>query len=240
MNSLSKIKKIGLFILGLSFLTSCEEQLSESNINPYGIDPASANPNLLMPSVLVPAAQSYVDLGFNDLAGAVQHTQKNGWYDAHNHYNWDSRDWTGWYDMLRTNELMLRRGEELDYGFFKGVALTMRAFIFGNITDLWGDAPYTHALKGDQGVQEFEYPAFDRQEVIYDGIIDHLLQASELFASGSTEGLISANDLYFGGDVDKWQRFANSLLLRYYMRISDKKPDVAKARIERIYNSGIY
>ena len=227
-------------VMGVCLVASCEEKLTEANINPYGIDPESANPNLLMTSVLAPAGQAYVDWGFNDLAGAVQHTQKNGWYSAHNNFDWETRDWANWYDMLRTNQLMIKRGEALEQEFFKGVGLTMRGFIFGNIADMWGDAPYTNALRGDEGGEELQYPAFDSQEVIYTGIIEELKQAVQIFASGSTAGIVGANDLYYGGDATNWQRFANSLLLRYYLRISEKKPDVAKAGIEAIYNSGIY
>ncbi|MEO0334683.1 MAG: SusD/RagB family nutrient-binding outer membrane lipoprotein, partial [Bacteroidota bacterium] len=116
----------------------------------------------------------------------------------------------------------------------------MKSFIFGNITDIWGDAPYTDAVKGDLGEEGFEYPAFDSQEVIYDGIIADLSQAADLFASADVSVVNTASDFYFGGDTDQWQRFANSLLLRYYMRISEKKPQVAQAGIEAIYNSGMY
>lgn len=240
MKNLNNLRKISLFIVGLLVIASCEEKLSEVNIDPYGIDPATANPNLLLPSVLAPAADAYVDWGFNNLAGAVQHTQKNGWYSDHNQYAWDAKDWSNWYDMLRTNELMMRRGEELGYSFFIGAGLTMKAFIFGNVTDLWGDAPYTHSLKGDQGEDEFQYPAFDSQEAIYEGIIENLKQAVQVFSNGSAEGLNGSNDLYYSGDISKWQRFANSLLLRYYMRLAEKKPEVAKAGIEAVYNSGMY
>lgn len=240
MKNLFQIKRLCLLVTGIFLFASCEEKLTDANVNPFGIDPDSANPNLLMTSVLAPAAQSYVDWGFNDLAGAVQHTQKNGWYSGHNNFDWGNRNWTNWYDMLRTNELMIERGEALGYDFFKGVGLTMRGFIFGNIADMWGDAPYTNALRGDEGSEEFQYPRFDSQEVIYDGIIEELKQAVQIFGTGSTAGVVGANDLYFGGDAAKWQRFANSLLLRYYMRISEKKPEVAKAGIEAIYNSGTY
>ena len=240
MKNLLEFRKIAIFLLGLFLMTGCEENLNEANINPFGIDPATANPNLLMPTVLASSAQSYVDLGFNDLGGAVQHTQKNGWYSSHNHYDWGPRDWAGWYDILRTNELMLKRGQELNNNFFVGVGLTMKSFAFGNISDLWGDAPYTDALKGDQGGEQFQQPAFDSQEIIYDGIIADLKEASQVLATATNEGVTVGNDLYFGGNVSKWHRFANSLLLRYYMRISAKKPDVAKAGIEAIYASGIY
>ncbi|WP_162341097.1 SusD/RagB family nutrient-binding outer membrane lipoprotein [Cyclobacterium salsum] len=240
MKHLFDFRKIALFVFGLVLFSGCDEKLDEMNINPYGIEPTNANPNLLMPTVLSSAAQDYVNLGYNDLAGAVQHTQKNGWYGGHNHYEWSNRNWTGWYDILRTNELMIERGEELDNHFFQGVGLTMKSFVFGNIADLWGDAPYTNALKGDQGGEDLQYPSFDSQEVIYDGIIADLQEAVQVLGSASGEGVTSGNDLYYNGDTQSWQRFANSLLLRYYMRLSEKKPDVARAGVEAIFSSGIY
>ncbi|AKP51423.1 SusD/RagB family nutrient-binding outer membrane lipoprotein [Cyclobacterium amurskyense] len=240
MKNLFEFRKIAVFLLGLILVTGCDDQLSEINTNPYGIDPANANPNLLMPTVLTSSAQSYLGLGFNDLAGAMQYTQKNGWYSSHNNYEWVSRNWTGWYDILRTNDLMITRGEDLDNAFFQGMGLTMKSFVYGNIADLWGDAPYTDALKGDQGSDQFQFPKFDSQEVIYDGIIADLKEASSLLASASSEGVVGNNDLIYGANVDSWRRFTNSLLLRYYMRLSEKKPDVAKAGIEAIYSSGIY
>ncbi|WP_375584983.1 SusD/RagB family nutrient-binding outer membrane lipoprotein [Cyclobacterium xiamenense] len=240
MKHLFDFRKIALFVFGLVLFTGCDEKLDEMNINPFGIEPSEANPNLLMPTVLSSAAQSYVNMGYNDLAGAVQHTQKNGWYSGHNFYDWGSRSWAGWYDILRTNELMIRRGEDLENNFFQGMGLTMKSFVFGNITDLWGDAPYTDALKGDQGGEQFQYPKFDSQEVIYDGIISDLQQAVQLLGSASPNGLNAGNDLYYNGNIDNWRRFANSLLLRYYMRLSEKKPDVARAGVEAVYSSGIY
>lgn len=240
MKHLFDFRKIALFVFGLVLFTGCDEKLDEININPFGIEPSEANPNLLMPTVLSSAAQSYVNMGYNDLAGAVQHTQKNGWYSGHNFYDWSNRNWTGWYDILRTNELMIRRGENLENEFFQGMGLTMKSFVFGNIADLWGDAPYTDALKGDQGGEEFQYPKFDSQEVIYDGIISDLQQAVQLLGSASTNGVNAGNDLYYNGNIGNWRRFANSLLLRYYMRLSEKKPDVARAGVEAIYSSGMY
>jgi len=240
MKKLFNIPKTLFLAIGLLLATACDDQLTEMNINPNGIDPSDANPNLLMPAVLAPAAQQYLELGFNNMAGAVQHTQKNGWYSAHNHYDWAATDWSSWYGILRTNALLESRSEEMGLDFFTGVALTMKSFIFGNITDIWGDAPYTNAVKGDQGGEEFEYPAFDSQEVIYDGIIADLSRAADLFASADASVVNTSADLYFGGDADQWERFANSLLLRYYMRISEKKPQVAQSGIEAIYNSGMY
>ena len=115
----------------------------------------------------------------------------------------------------------------------------MRSFIFGAITDLWGDAPYTAAVKGDVS-NEFLAPAFDSQEVIYKGIIADLKAASALFATKDATGYTTGYDIFYSGNPTSWQKFANTLLLRYYMRVSDKMPAEAKAGIEAIYASGVY
>ncbi|TXD77061.1 SusD/RagB family nutrient-binding outer membrane lipoprotein [Algoriphagus ratkowskyi] len=226
-------------ICGLA-LTACDQKLDEMNVNPYGIDPTEVNPNLLMPTILAASAQNYASLGVNDLAGAVQHTQKNGWYGGHNTYSWENMSWTGWYDILRNNDLLYNRAVTMESKFFQGVSLTMKSFVFGNITDLWGDAPYTDALKGNENSMDFQFPQFDSQEIIYKGIITDLKAAVQLFENANNTGVVPANDLYFNGNVEKWKRFANSLLLRYYMRISVKMPAEAKAGVEAIYASGDY
>ncbi len=228
-----------LFVLSLMFAVSCSDHLDEMNVNPNGIDPATANPNLLLPTVMTNTALSYLNMGYGDLAGVVQHTQKDGWYTGHNHYDWGPNDWTGWFNILRNNDLLLKRAQDLKYPFHEGIALTMRAFVFGVVTDLWGDAPYTQALKGNQST-EFLQPAYDNQEVIYRGIIEDLKAASALFAQRNTAGMVNNYDVFYNGNIDNWNKFANSLMLRYYMRVSAKLPEFAKSGIESVYNSGVF
>src|SRR5688572_26439809 len=227
-----------VFLAGLVTLSACED-LTELNVSENGPSQTTSNPNLLMPTVMTSVANSYLDLGIMDLAGTMQHTQKTGWYSAHNSYDWTPRDWSPWYGYERTNKLIYERAVELKWPFHQGVALTMKSFIYGTITDLWGDAPYTEAVKGDEG-SAFVQPVFDTQDVIYAGIIEDLKTASALFATGDETGISATYDIFYGGDMTKWQKFANSLLLRYYMRISDKNPSAAKSGIEEIYSSGIY
>ncbi|WP_114747974.1 SusD/RagB family nutrient-binding outer membrane lipoprotein [Pleomorphovibrio marinus] len=231
-------KVMGVFF-ALSLTLACDS-LDEINENPNGVSPSEANPNLLMPSVMRPAATSTLDLGIGDIAGTVQHTQKDGWFTGHNQFEWGLRDWTGWYNMLRTNNFLQRRSEELGMEFHRGVSLTMKSYIFGMITDLWGDAPYNTALRGDQDGLENEFPAYDNQEDIYPGIIQDLQSAAQIFATGNSEGVIPEYDLYFGGNATMWHKFTNSLILRFAMRVSEKLPDLAQQSIEQVYNSGVY
>lgn len=226
-------------VLGLAMMVSCHDRLDEVNVNPNGVDLSKANPNLLMPPVMSEAAMAYLKLGYETAGGVAQHIQHDGWYGGINNYDWGPEDWTNWYNMLRNNQLMLERATTIDSKFHMGVALTMKSFIFGTITDLWGDAPYTQALSGAKSDGTIT-PEYDSQEVIYRGVIEDLKQASAHFATKDNSAYLTNYDIYYAGDAAKWQKFANSLLLRYYMRISAKLPDVAKAGIESIYSSGVY
>ena len=229
-------KNTAIFVLFLSVFFSCKD-LTDLNVNPNGIQPDAVNPNLIMPTVLSEAAKAYTNLGFQDIAGVVQHTQKDAWFNGHNDYDWGGdQSWTGYYDLLRNNDLLYQRAVALNMDYQQGVSLVMKSMIFGLITDLWGDAPYTNALKGEQGGAEFITPTYDSQDVIYAGILSDLDKAATLLSKPKSaySSIIENTDLYYGGDPTKWQKLANSLKLRYLMRISAKQPDVAKAGIEKI------
>lgn len=223
-------------VLGLFFLYACKD-LTQLNINPNGVQPETVNPNLVMPTVLTETAKLYTNLGFQDIAGVVQHTQKDAWFSGHNDYDWGGdQSWTSYYDQLRNNDLVYQRAVALNMEFQQGVALVMKSMLFGLITDLWGDAPYTNALKGEAGGTDNIAPKYDSQDVIYSGILADLDKASTLLSKpkASYSSIVESADVYYAGDPTKWQRLANSLKLRYLMRISTKQPDVAKSGIEKI------
>jgi hypothetical protein len=232
----NNIKIIVCFVTFASLLLSCED-LTETNIDLNGIQPDKVNPNLVMPTILTESAKAYVNLGYQNIAGVVQHTQKDAWSSEHNDYDWGgSQDWSGYYGILRTNDLLYKRAVELDLEFHQGVALVMKSFMFGLITDLWGDAPYTYALRAELLGVEDTKPVFDSQEIIYAGILADLETANTLLSKEKSEytGILDEVDVFYGGDPAGWRKFANSLMLRYYMRISAKQPAVAKAGIEKI------
>lgn len=230
-----KIKNIAALVMFVALLFSCED-LTELNKNPNGVDPNDVNPNLVMSTVLTESGKAYVNLGFGIVGGVMQHTQKDGWWSEHNNYAWSNQSWTGYYAILEDNKLVYDRSVELGYEFHQGVSLVVKSFMFGLITDLWGDAPYTSALKGEE-LGENLRPTFDSQESIYNGILADLETANTLLSGAEFEGIVEDVDVMYGGDPSSWRKFANSLMLRYYMRISDKKPDVAKAGIEMIVNN---
>lgn len=219
----------------LLLVLSCKDDLVEMNKNPNGADPETTNPNMVLSTVLTETAKAVVTLGYGDMAGVVQHTQKDGWGGGHNSYDWgQSNDWSGYYGILRNNQFVYNKAVELDQPLQQGVTLIMKSFLFGTIADLWGDAPYTDALKGDLGTAQYTYPKYDPQESIYTGVLADLEKANELLSATSFNSTMGSADVYFAGNTTKWRKFANSLALRYYLRLADKSPSVAKAGIEKI------
>ncbi len=196
--------------------------LDELNINPNGADPEVADLNLLMPTVITQVGQSVVDLGWGDIAGVMQHTQRTGWSSSHNDYDWnnDSKSWSGYYGILRNADELYNKAVAGKYEFHQAVAMIMKAYVFGMIADLWGDAPYSQAMRAEEGSQ-FYQPVFDPQRDIYRGILSELDSANTLLSKeqDAYDNINKVQDVLYGGDVLKWRRFANSLALRYYMRL---------------------
>lgn len=239
MNTSKKIIS-GLALLALSVIFSCTKHLVSLNNNPNGADPGATNPNLVLSTVLTETGKTYIDLGFGDLMGVMQYTQKDGWASAYNNYDWEGDNpWGGYYSILRNIRFVHEKAVAADDELLEGVSLVMRAVMFGLITDLYGDAPYLDALKGDQGSKENTFPAYTGQQSIYLGILADLATADTLLSKPKSEytGNIDNADVYYQGNPAQWRKLANSLSLRYYMRISEKLPGEAKAGIERIVNN---
>ena len=97
------------------------------------------------------------------------------------------------------------------------VATIMQQWAYLNITDIWGDVPYTEALQGLENLT----PVYDEQEYIYRTAVQKLQDAGDMIVAGDIEG-----DLIYGGDMDKWYKFANSLILRAGLRVSNVAPEL--------------
>ncbi|MEJ7809444.1 MAG: SusD/RagB family nutrient-binding outer membrane lipoprotein [Gemmatimonadaceae bacterium] len=113
-------------------------------------------------------------------------------------------------------------------------AKVMRSWTFGAMTDLWGDIPYSEASKGQENLT----PKYDAQQDVYAGILAELKESSDMITADGT-GYADA-DLIYGGDMTKWKKFANSLRLRYAMRLSKADPTKARSEIAAALAAGVF
>jgi len=69
--------------------------------------------------------------------------------------------------------------------------LTMRAYLYQNMTDIWGDIPFSQANRGNEGIIK---PVYDKQSVIYDSLLVELARA-ERIATGAGDGFGGADPI---------------------------------------------
>jgi hypothetical protein len=114
-----------------------------------------------------------------------------------------------------------------------GPARVMRTWVFGYLTDSYGDIPYFDALKGSPTAPiETLSPKYDAQKDIYTDFFAVLDKVSkDLAASASPTGDLGQADLIYGGNLQKWQKFANSLRARFALRLVNKDPATASAEL---------
>lgn len=104
----------------------------------------------------------------------------------------------------------------------EGFSSIWKAFLFLQLTDVFGDIPYSESF-----VDAIDYPRYDTQESIYISLYTLLKNSVNKIDVGKGNGMGQA-DLFYGGDITAWKRFANSIRLRMAIRISDVNPNMAK------------
>lgn len=103
------------------------------------------------------------------------------------------------------------------------------------LTDAYGDIPYSEAGKGF--LEQIYAPKYDAQAAIYADMLRQLDEAVNSFdASKATFG---AADLYYGGDIDKWKKLGNSLMLRLGLRLVKVDPASAETWVSKAVSKGV-
>ena len=102
--------------------------------------------------------------------------------------------------------------KSVDGSILPGASAVMKALVFQNLVDIFGDIPYSQAL-----IPTITKPAYDKATAIYANLPLQLDSAMLLInASKSTSD--DAADIMFKGNKAKWLAFANTVKLRILLR----------------------
>lgn len=108
-----------------------------------------------------------------------------------------------------------------------------RAYMMALLSDIYGDIPCTEA--GMSFINGNATPKYDTQEEVYDFIFSELKACAAQLGTGTDA--ISGDVTSLGGKPEAWKRYANTLRLRYAMRISDVAPEKARTEFESALNA---
>ncbi|MEA3503914.1 MAG: SusD/RagB family nutrient-binding outer membrane lipoprotein [Bacteroidota bacterium] len=232
------ISIFSIFILLFSF-TGCEKSLDELNVNPN--EPDYSNPDYLMTYAIVKGMGEYnSDVTLEQWS--VMHwnmflASKNGKEEGKVYEMPSGKEsfWREQYTNALSNTQEVINLTENDFYLINktSIARIWKVFLFHRLTDLWGEIPYSEALKGISDMNRS--PKYDTQESIYTDMLNELKEAAALLDADKVTFVASADPVY-QGDVLKWQRFANSLRLRLAVRIKNAAPELSNIVIDELEN----
>lgn len=125
-------------------------------------------------------------------------------------------DWNNLYLSLTNLNNIINKGTTSGDLVYVGIAQMQKAYAMSVAVDLWGDVPYTEASRLKEGIIA---PKFDNQKEIYDSVLELIETAKTNIASDAGTFKPSTDDLFYGGDTDKWVKFANTFKLKLYNQL---------------------
>jgi hypothetical protein len=135
--------------------------------------------------------------------------------------------WFMYYNQMMGNALLIETdaiASGVSSNNINAIAKVIRAKGMFELASIWDEIPFTEALDGNS----FPSPQFDSQETVFKGCVDILDEAAALINGMEADGNfnVASGDLVYGGDMDKWLRYTNSLKLRILMLIRNKDTSV--------------
>jgi len=204
---------IKYYIVLIIALTSCDD-FEELNINPN--EPTTVSSGVLFTSAIRTSVQTTSNEAFLLSNNIAQLTAKTLRAEV-DFYGWNAFPtvWEGLYESLTDLSSLISIAREENNDKMVGAAMVFESWIFSELTNAYGDIPYSDAIKGEESVFT---PKYDTQASIYQDLLDKLdLAISMLKGSGTISG-----DILYNGDASKWIKFANGLKLRLLMYASNK------------------
>ncbi|WP_428667852.1 SusD/RagB family nutrient-binding outer membrane lipoprotein [Runella sp.] len=240
-----KLKSFFIFAFVALVGSACKESFFDINTNPNTLPTAS--PSFVFTNALnttstniagTSAAQGSNEVGFY---WAGQWSQGNGYIIsttqfAYNFTNGDFNYWDGYYDNLQDYQFVINNADSYSQKYLKGPAKVMKAMLYQQLVDMYGNVPYTDALKGTDVLA----PKFDDQKAIYESLITLLDEAIVDLKANPFASAFAGSDIIFKGNTTKWAQFANSLKMRILIRQSkiSGRDAYIKTEINKIVSEG--
>jgi hypothetical protein len=239
-----KLIYTSLLALAVS-VTGCKKFF---DINETPNDPTSVPPSLLLPTGLSGSAfananelNRFGSTTMDYLTGAANSPQSYDIYvitGADFANQWRFELYGG---ALISYKKMIETAEANGAKAYAGIGKIMMAYTFAIATDTWGDVPYTEALKGDDG--DVIQPSLTPQEQIYKGgtgvtsLFDLVRQGLRDLDTATTS-TPTVDDVVYGGNIARWRKAGNTLLLKLALQISKREPALTATVINEVLAKG--
>ncbi|WP_338359379.1 SusD/RagB family nutrient-binding outer membrane lipoprotein [Yeosuana marina] len=226
-----KYFKFSIYTLLLLMVISCTKDFDEINTNNSGFTADEVSAKYFLTSAQVGL---YAPGRFEYWRAHLIHSDRYAGYFTfgHNHSWWSdglgydysagytdaTYGWlSGYFGSVKGFADLTKEGGEFENQYYYAMSLIMKGLYYQLYTDTFGMVPFSEA-----GVDGILTPKYDTQKDIYKGIIADLDNAMSIIGTTERTGIgvedAGSNDIYCGGDLQKWKKLANTLKLRIGMR----------------------
>ncbi len=200
-------------------IVSCDKNFEEINTNPNLIDQIS--PGTLLNEIIYNMASNNLTNHYNINCQLMQvQLPYLSYYGGVQRYEilptTGNSQWNAAYKWAKNIREMRAAAEANQANNYLAVALTLNAWVFSNLTDTFGDVPFSEASQAEEGILQAKY---DEQGAIYTQLLADLETANARYDHSVT--MAYGTDILFANDTRLWQKFTNSLRLRLLLRVSD-------------------
>ena len=238
------IKTGGVLFMAAIVMVSCrKEELTNLNIDPNAV--SEIDMAYLVSLGTLRIGGEYENTRANMLYSAtmIQHTASTAGYFSGDKYLYNSQ-YSGAYmerhftDVARLfSDAIAKTASNANDANINATATILRAFDLHRMTDLYGDIPYEQAGRGLEAKENW-FPKYDNQKDVYAALVRDIKAARDKFNASARS--MGNQDFIYGGDITKWKKFANALLMRIGMRMQKKDAAQAQAVFMEAYNNGAF
>lgn len=148
--------------------------------------------------------------------------------------NNDFNFFDGYYDNLADYQYVIDNAQADGFGYLIGPSMIMQAMIMQKLVDVYGNVPFTQALKGTA----FTEPKYDDAATIYSSLMK-MLTDGQAKVTSSTFPLSDPSDIFFNANKVRWMQLANTIKARLIIRRSNVTGYTPTADIASITSDGL-
>lgn len=245
------MKKILLLISVVSIAMSCSSDLTDMNVDPKR--PTTTKPEYLFSNAQKKLVDQMVNTGVNNNVFRLFAQQwaettypSESQYDLStrkipdNHFLFlyrdvladfhDSRVMIEAQTAVTASDIAIKQNK-------LAVIDVLEAYTYSILVDTFGNVPYTQAID----IVKYPLPAYDDAKTIYKSLISRLAADAAILKTNSADPNFGGADIIYAGTAAsnaKWAKFANSVIIRLAVNISDVDQAYAATQVQAALASG--
>ena len=220
-NIIKYIRIIG-FAFVFSVMTSCGSDWLDINKDPNNPTEASSDLLLTNAELNIVNSMGLSTGGLSSHLGVFMHqVTRRGDPDQYGTSGSNFMIGTAW-DGLFTNafedlRVMIAQSEESGDMIYAGMGKILKAYAYSIMIDVWGDLPFDEANQ----LPEIRFPTYENGQDVYPKIFALIDEGIGDMTNSEAQNTNTpgADDLFYGGSIDLWTKFANTLKLKLYNQV---------------------